>query len=302
MMALKSYARFLFGFVGVAGVFAFIPQYVKAGIVTFEDVGAGLSSGSYNDGGPVPNQNGFQSGGVSFQNSFQIDANFGYSYWYGWAYSNVQNTTNPNFTNQYASYAGGGAGGSATYGIAYFDSFSDLAGPKLTFNTPVVIQNVDLSNTTYAALSMRNGDSFTDKFGAIYDNNFPRNLLSVNDPDFLKVTFYGLDALGGVTATKDIYLADYRFSDNSQDFILGGWNSFDLSGLGAVNGLRLVIESSDFGTPTYLALDNLNFTDATITAVPEPSSIVMFSIVAAGGAVYRKVKRSRKEGKGASNC
>ena len=44
----------------------------------------------------------WESGGASFSNTFGIDSygGFNYEYWYGFAYSDVVNTTDPAFTNQ----------------------------------------------------------------------------------------------------------------------------------------------------------------------------------------------------------
>ncbi len=131
-----------------------------AGVVTFEDVGASLGSNSYFNGGPTANSSGFTSDGAAFSNVYAIDPVYG-GYWSGWAYSNVVNTTLNDYTNQYASFAGGGSG-SATYGVAYGDS------AKIFFGQDVTLQNVDVTNTTYTALTIRDGDpyGYTGPFGS----------------------------------------------------------------------------------------------------------------------------------------
>ena len=68
----------------------------------------------------------------------------------------------------------------------------------------------------------------------------------------------------------DFYLADYRFSDNSKDYIVKDWTFVDLSSLGAVTKLQFALSSSDTGqfgmnTPAYMAMDSMS-----ISAVPEP--------------------------------
>jgi len=78
----------------------------------------------------------------------------------------------------------------------------------------------------------------------------------------------GIDVNGDYTGTVDFYLADYRFDNNSEDYIIDNWTWVDLSLLGDVVGLEFSIDSSDkeaFGinTPAYFAMDNLN-------AVPIP--------------------------------
>ena len=79
-----------------------------------------------------------------------------------------------------------------------------------------------MTNTTYDALSMLNGDSFSKKFGG------PTG----NDPDFFLLTAYGIDASGHVLPNHvDFYLADFRSADNSLDTIVKTWQFMDLSSL-----------------------------------------------------------------------
>jgi Domain of unknown function (DUF4465)/PEP-CTERM motif len=120
-----------------------------------------------------------------------------------------------------------------------------------------------ISNTTYTGLSMQNGDAFAKKFGGVLGN----------DPDYLKLTISGF-ASGIATGTLvDFYLADFRFANNSQDYIINKWTFVDFSTLGTVDEIRFSYASSDVGqfginTPTYFALDNF-------LAVPEPSAMVL---------------------------
>ena len=60
----------------------------------------------------------------------------------------------------------------------------------------------------------------------------------------------------------DVYLADYRFADNSLDYILDTWTFVDLKPLGEVATLEFALSSSDTGdfgmnTPAYFCLDTL---------------------------------------------
>jgi hypothetical protein len=69
----------------------------------------------------------------------------------------------------------------------------------------------------------------------------------------------------------EFYLADFRFADNSQDYILDSWGFVDLSALGTVDFLEFDLSSSDNGafgmnTPGYFALDNFG-------AIPEPATL-----------------------------
>jgi hypothetical protein len=241
----------------------------RALTVGFEDVGASLPSQSaVNDSG------GFESGGAGFNNLFQ-DFGGGFTSWAGFAYSNVQDATTPGVFNQYAAWPGGGAGGSATYAVGFQDFFVPLE-PRITFASDVAVQSVRIANTTYAALSMKMGDSFAKKFGGV----------AGDDPDFFRLTIRGLDAGGQETASLEFYLADYRSADAASDFVLETWALVDLSSLGVVRSLSFGLESSDVGpfginTPTYFALDDL-------VAVPEPGSLLLLVAGLAGLATARR--------------
>lgn len=198
-------------------------------------------------------------------------ATFGYNYtdwggccWDGWTYSNHTDVATAGFENQYSSYAGSGAQGSANYGLAYVADLS--SGVDVALSAAGGVSGAWFSNTTYAALSMRDGDGFAKKFGGA----------SGNDADYLLLTITGLNASGQATGVVDFYLADYRFADNSQDYIVKEWSFVDLSGLGTVSKLNFKLSSSDNGafgmnTPAYFAMDGLTVA----AAVPEPSALLL---------------------------
>ena len=106
-----------------------------------------------------------------------------------------------------------------------------------------------LNISTYAALSMRDGDAFAKKFGG------PTG----NDPDFFRVTVRGFDALGTLTGSVEFFLADYRFTNNAQDYIVSQWTTLSLTPLGNAAKLTFALDSTDNGpfgmnTPAYFAL------------------------------------------------
>lgn len=202
---------------------------------------------SYNDGSD--GSGGFNTQNVFFFNDYQ-------GYWSGgFAYSNMTDVTTAGFLNQYSVYAGSGANNSSNYGL--FTTFG-----YLTFSQGVALDSVKICNTTYAALSMKNGDSFAKQFGS--PNNASGTPDGTNGEDFFLLRIYSLDAASATVDSLDFYLADFRFSDNTQDYIIEDWTNLDLSPLGTVNGLAFKLKSSDVGafgmnTPNYFALDNLTF-------------------------------------------
>ncbi|MCD4670817.1 MAG: DUF4465 domain-containing protein [Actinomycetia bacterium] len=218
---------------------------------------------------------GFTSGNAWFNNNY--DSTWGS--WDGWSYSNTTDTTTPGYMNQYSAITGGGAGGSANYGVSYVSSWAAAPTLSLTDTTDGCLLGAYFTNTTYAYLSMRDGDSMAKKFGGA----------SGNDEDWFKLTITGIRSDATYTDPLDFYLADYRFADNSQDYMVDDWTWVDMSGLGSVIGLEFALSSSDVGaygmnTPAYFAMDDL-------TAVPEPASITFFGLGLAGIAAWRRRRR-----------
>ncbi|XZE45150.1 DUF4465 domain-containing protein [Pirellulaceae bacterium SH467] len=260
--------------------FMLFPSYAESQtVVTFEELQ--LAPNSYYNGSD--GAGGWSSQGVTFSNSY----NATWGSWSGWSYSNVTDTTTPGFTNQYASYAGGGA--NAAGGVAIGQNFAIATGSRATINLPSIslLQSVDVTNSTYAALSMANGDQFAKKFGGV----------TGNDPDWFQVTlrgYDGLNATGNQTGSVTVDLADYRYANNAQDFILDDWLTVDLSMLTGVRSVRLEFASSDVGqfgmnTPAYVAMDNLRF-----SAVPEPTSFALCGVIAAAGWGVQRLRRRKQ--------
>ncbi|KAB2319735.1 DUF4465 domain-containing protein [Betaproteobacteria bacterium SCN1] len=230
-----------------------------AAVSTFDDLSLAPESNFF----PMATTT-FTSGGATYNHTFTDWGNGCCSA--NWVYSNRTDTTTAGADNQFSSYAGSGAQGSSNYGLAFVDSYSG-ANPTVSFAGPVTVSGAYFTNTTYAALSMLEGDQF-----AIY----PFGGSDGDRPDWFKLTIEGWDAGNALTGSVDFYLADYRFADNSLDYIVDEWTWVDLSSLGAVSSLSFSLNSSDVGqfgmnTPAYFAMDNL-----AVAAVPEPSQVAMF--------------------------
>jgi hypothetical protein len=253
-------------FIILAGMLVFAPV-AGATVATFDDLTpptayTGPGGGAYYNGSD--GAGGFLSGDVWFTNNY----NTIFGSWDGWAYSNTTDTTTAGYTNQWSAFTGGGVDGSNNYAVAYDPTGGGYgAAPTLSlgavtgedYNT--TISGAYITNTTYAALSMLNGDSFAKKFGGA----------TGNDEDWFKVSFTGITETGYTANSVEFYLADFRFADNPQDYIVDQWTWVDLSGLGDIVGLEATLSSSDVGewgmnTPAYFAMDNLN-------AVPVPGAV-----------------------------
>ncbi|MBN1554398.1 MAG: DUF4465 domain-containing protein [Phycisphaerae bacterium] len=203
--------------------------------------------------------------------------------WDGFVYSNETDTTTAGYTNQFSAITGGGVGGSENYGVSciplnWMGGTYDPIPRTISAMDAAYDATLDgfyVTNTTYAYLSMLNGDSVAKKFGGT----------TGDDPDYFKLIIKGIDAMGEYTAsTVDFYLADFRFTDNSQDYIINEWTWVDTSGLGDVIGLEFSLDSSDSGayginTPTYFAMD-----------VPEPATMSLLAIGAM--ALLRRRRRA----------
>jgi hypothetical protein len=248
----------------------------QAAVVSFEELtvpAAGYFNGdpsNLSPGGEVTQP--WTSGGLSFSNTFGIDADYAFPYWFGFAYSDVVNTTTNTFENQYAAFPGSGHQ-STTYGVAYADG-ATIALPSVSN-----VAGMRIANTTYTFLTMRDGDSY----------GFTSPLAAGG---WFLVTASG--SLGGTsTGTAEFYLADLR--GGSPPGIVSGWEWFDLSGLGAVDTVSFTFTGSDVGsfglnTPAYFALDDLTFS----ASVPEPGT---WALLASGGVAGLTTAAQRRRGR-----
>jgi hypothetical protein len=178
--------------------------------------------------------------------------------WTGFSISNITDTITSGWVNQYSSFPGHGSNNSNNYAVFHDNGF-------LTFspNQSRVFDSVKITNTTYAAISMRDGDGYGKKFGS--QTNASGVIDGTNGEDFFKVWIICEDYNGIVQDSIEFYLADYRFADNTQDYIVDEWTNIDLAGFGFyVNKISFRFESSDvsFGyinTPAYFAVDDISY-------------------------------------------
>ncbi len=165
-------------------------------------------------------------------------------YWAGFAFSTVSNLVANSYTNQYAA----AQGFPRAYAVGYHDYYQNIA-PEIAFALPAAPKSVRINNTTYTALTIRDGDEygFSQPFGS-------------NDTYILTLTAY--DVEGTVVATTNHYLADFR---DGKTFIQTNWSTLDLSWMPAdVVSLVGALTTSDVGiygpnTPTYFALADFTY-------------------------------------------
>lgn len=224
-----------------------------AGITTYEGPGGGVYyNGSDGSGG-------FTSGGVFFPNTYNAD----WMSWSGWAYATVGDVTTAGFSNQYSAYPGAAASGEV-HAVIFAPVILELPeGNRMP-------RSIKVANTTYGALSMRDGDMFAKKFG---DDPATEDVVESDYPDFFKLTITGLTRLGSEIGSVEVYLADYR-GNAEEDSILDMWQTVDLDPITGNNAwnpgyarpvaaLSFTLESSDVGafgmnTPAYIAVDDVS--------------------------------------------
>ncbi len=217
-------------------------------VIDFESYN--LAPESYDNG---QNANGyFDFNGTTLTNTYTVDTVWG-DYWSGFAISNVTDDTTAG--EQYGNYTASGANGSSNFAVFSYDGVIN------TNAATVQIDSFKITNNTYAAISMRDGDFFGKQFGSPNDAN--GNPDGTNGEDFFRVWVIGESFDGSQRDSVEFYLADYRFANNSQDYILDTWETIDLTGFGfAVAQVEFLLESSDVGmwgmnTPAYFAIDDI---------------------------------------------
>ena len=244
-------------------------------IGTFEDQNPG-SNAFKNDFRPT---NVFITGGFSLNNSF----NPTFGSWSGFsASSKVDNAFGgSDFSHQYGAYAplganGTGSGGSATYGVAFNFSQGDAF---INLPSGVDPSSIDIANTTYVAQSIMQGDSFARAF---------------RQGDFFRLDILGFSGLNGTgTQVGDVpfFLADFRGSSLQ---LVGDWTTVSLTTLAGARSLAFNLTSTDVGqfgmnTPAYFAVDNVTG----VTAVPEPSGVVLCGLGIGLAGLYSLRRRMR---------
>ncbi|MGZ4103439.1 MAG: DUF4465 domain-containing protein [Bacteroidia bacterium] len=192
--------------------------------------------------------NGFTSGDAHFSTVW--DTSFGGFWSSGWAASAHYDSITAGYTNPYGCIARKGYGNSNKFAVGTTSMGLNIALSGISLGNRV--QGLYVCNSTWAFTSMRDGDFVGKKFGG------PTG----NDPDWFKLQIKRYS--GGMLQNDsvDVFLADYRYSNNAQDYILKTWTWIDLTSLGNVDSLAFFLTSSDNGTfgmntPAFFCIYNL---------------------------------------------
>lgn len=159
--------------------------------------------------------------------------------WSGFIVSDNTDKETAGYLNQFSVYGDGGAGGSSQFAVVYLPAEIKIPNEEL--------ECVYVTNSTYAYLAIKNGDTFgTPAFG---------------EDDYFKLTVIGYDSDGEKKGSVDFYLADYR---DGKDFICSEWTRIDLQELGVVSKIKFELETTvknSYGplTPSYFCLDNIGY-------------------------------------------
>ena len=187
---------------------------------------------------------------LTITNYFNID----WQSWNGFAISNITNNTTAGWGNQYASFTGSGRN-SESYAVHYPEG-------EINLFAPGKIDSFFITNTAYAGISMRDGDDFAKQFGSIYGANGIED--GTNGEDFLRLWII-CEGIGMIKDSIEFYLADYRFADDLEDYIVDEWVKIDLTTL-PIETVKVSFrfESSDMSdvwinTPTYFAIDDISY-------------------------------------------
>ncbi|GIV29367.1 MAG: hypothetical protein KatS3mg028_0433 [Bacteroidia bacterium] len=177
-----------------------------------------------------------------------------YSYWSeGSAYTNVKDSSNGNYTNLYGCIAYNGYNNSNYYVTLQNNATIVLKSPYQ------IVDGFYITNTTYAAKVVKYGNAFSRPFGDTTGTGCgcPQG----SYPDWFKVVVRGYKNGTMLNDSVEFYLADYRFSNNSLDYIVWNWQWLDCSSLGQVDSIQFFMSSSDTGpwgmnTPAFFSIDN----------------------------------------------
>lgn len=222
-------------------------------VVDFEELS--LEAESHWDGSDLSGS--FTSNYVTFFNNYDSE----YFIWDGFAYTNETDNTTYSWTNQYSSASGSGVYASSNYVVSWVNSdwmnnYEPIPSVmKFDLETmPEVISGMYVSLNAYTSLYMADGDYYANQ----------KHYLTLRIDAFSTTEYYAV--------SRDVILADYRFSNAEDGFKFDTWQYVDLSWAEGTDSLTFILLSSDSGeyglnTPAYFCIDNIG--EAVPTGIPQ---------------------------------
>lgn len=196
--------------------------------------------------------------GLSNTATFEYKWNVGFSYWEsGFAYTNVKDSTNGTYTNLYGCIAYNAYNGN-NYVTAQNNAVISFS------NNTTSLSGFFVTNTTYAYKAIKNGNSFSRKFGDTTGTYTGTAYAQGGYPDWFKLVVHGYQNGMMKQDSVEFYLADYRPNGSINDYAVKNWQYVNCTGLGVVDSVKIVLLSSDndpvFGmnTPAFFSMDNIS--------------------------------------------
>jgi hypothetical protein len=252
-------------------LFAFL--VIKAGLAqgNFENLVLKLDSvgKDYFKGSPgIAGLTHFSTFGANFVN--RNDTSAWGDFWSGWAISRLKDSTSIAYdTNDCAAIPAIGHSGSSVYATAFL-SYNPEENKIRFQNVQLGVMGFFITNSTIAYRSMQNGDAFAKKFGGI----------SGNDPDYFRIIIKGWH--NGVLVPDSVvyYLADFRDSNNVNDYIVKDWQYVNL-GNKFNDSITYRLESSDTGvagmnTPSYFCIDGILYQPESVSELDKNINIQLY--------------------------
>jgi hypothetical protein len=180
-----------------------------------------------------------------------------YNYWAGgFSYTNKYDSANGSYTNLHGVRALKGYNNSNVYAVGQDKGIIKLKAP---FNSA---DGFYITNTTYAFKTIKDGNAFARKFGDTTGTGSGTTIAQGSYPDWFKITVKAYFNGAMKNDSVEFYLADYRFTNNLQDYVVDTWQWVNTTALGQVDSIQFFMYSSDVGTfgintPLFFGIDNL---------------------------------------------
>ncbi len=196
----------------------------------------------------IENQESF----ISEQLVFESNNSYFSTNWTGFTYSNLVGNQTEEDDEKYSAYTKPSEFESTVLGVMMFDQVGTPITVQTLDQENHLFESIELCNSYYLYNSIKNGTNGSVKFGGDTGLNMDWLILSVS----------GFTKENTNTGTINIYLANYTFGNNRDNYILDTWGTVNLESLGKISRLEFSLHSSDtengvMNTPPYICFDEL---------------------------------------------